>query len=742
MNSPLPNDFLLNADNCYYLLLDSQQRLIESNEEFKKIVESCKTAFSHQFSNLLPEPQKTNFHTLLDTMLTDNVSRNSFTSILSTTQQYTKTIHWNISVIKDNDQVIGYEMLGVPGKEARTLQKHDRRLKALLKNLKRILSSSLDMICAFDEAGAFTNVSAASKNILGYQPRELIGKHYFDFVHQDDVEKTKLVIGKLIEGEGTYNFENRLYRKDGSVVYLNWSSKWEAAERRFYCIGRDATEKKLKEEQLEASEEKYKLLFQEHPIPTWIYDVETLRFLEVNQAAEKHYGYTQEEFLQMHLKDILHEKERERFDTEKKDNTMYSQRHRGIWQHRKKNKEIFFAEITSNSIFFHGHEAKLVLSIDRTEQIRAQQELIKSNEKYLFLSEATFDAIWDWDIVTNRVQWNEGVKDMFGVTDENIITFVTWWSESIHPEDQERVLDKLHNHIENCISNWEDEYRFKNADGSYKYIYDRGYMVYNDYNKPLRMIGAMEDLTERKNNELTLQKLNNSLEKRAKELAASNEELERFAYVASHDLQEPLRMVTSFLQLLEKRYKDKLDAKALEYIAYAVDGAERMKKLILDLLEYSRVNTSLVGKENVDIEEILQQLRITYKRTLAETEGVIVSDKMPVVKGSKTQILQLFQNLIGNAFKYKSERAPVIKVLVTEEASFYRFAIEDNGIGIDPKFFNKIFIIFQRLHNRENYSGTGIGLAICKKIIDKYGGKIWVTSKPGEGSTFYFTLPK
>jgi signal transduction histidine kinase len=260
--------------------------------------------------------------------------------------------------------------------------------------------------------------------------------------------------------------------------------------------------------------------------------------------------------------------------------------------------------------------------------------------------------------------------------------------------------------------------------------------------KPVKIIGALQDLTESTAHENMLQQLNISLEKRARELAESNADLERFAYVASHDLQEPLRMVSSFLQLLEKRYKDKLDQKAHEYIAYAVDGAERMKRLILDLLEYSRVNSSVVEKEDVDVNKVIDDLRLTYKNVLMDTNGTISNDQLPFVKGNKTQILQLFQNLIGNAFKYKSNKPPVVNISYKEDNDAYNFAVTDNGIGIDPKFFNKIFIIFQRLHNREQYLGTGIGLAICKKIIDKHSGKIWVSSAPGEGSTFYFTLPK
>jgi light-regulated signal transduction histidine kinase (bacteriophytochrome) len=201
-------------------------------------------------------------------------------------------------------------------------------------------------------------------------------------------------------------------------------------------------------------------------------------------------------------------------------------------------------------------------------------------------------------------------------------------------------------------------------------------------------------------------------------------------------------MVTSFLQLLEKRYKDKLDQKAHEYITYAVDGAERMKRLILDLLEYSRVNSSKLEKEDVDIEDIIEELKVTYKSQLNETGACINTERLPVVRGNKMQLLQLFQNLIGNALKYRSAHPPIVSIYCEEDDLQYKISLKDNGIGIDPKFFNKIFIIFQRLHNREQYSGTGIGLAICKKIIDKHGGRIWVTSTGDVGSTFHFTLPK
>jgi signal transduction histidine kinase len=212
-----------------------------------------------------------------------------------------------------------------------------------------------------------------------------------------------------------------------------------------------------------------------------------------------------------------------------------------------------------------------------------------------------------------------------------------------------------------------------------------------------------------------LQKQNESLEKRAQELVASNAELKRFAYVASHDLQEPLRMIKSFLQLLQKKYQNQLDERADEYIRYAVGGAETMKKLILDLLEYSRVGTSQEAHEQVNLNEVMQYVCSVFERDIRSTEVHIQITPLPSILGNRSQLIQLFQNLIGNALKYHSNQSPRLVVQVQEEEGHWLFSVADNGISIDKAFFEKVFIIFQRLHNKNAYSGTGIGLAICKK---------------------------
>ncbi len=232
------------------------------------------------------------------------------------------------------------------------------------------------------------------------------------------------------------------------------------------------------------------------------------------------------------------------------------------------------------------------------------------------------------------------------------------------------------------------------------------------------------------------------IEKASAELRRSNGELEQFAYIASHDLQEPLRMVASYTQLLERRYAGQMDETAREFIGYAVDGARRMQQFITGLLKYSRVGTDTLAPEEVDLREAFENALANLRMAVEESGASVEARDLPVVLGDERQLTQLFQNLVGNALKFrKAGVAPRIEVWAEREGEAWRVSVRDNGIGLDPKFAERVFIIFQRLHTRDEYEGTGLGLAICKKIVERHGGRIWVESKAGEGATFAFTLP-
>jgi len=248
------------------------------------------------------------------------------------------------------------------------------------------------------------------------------------------------------------------------------------------------------------------------------------------------------------------------------------------------------------------------------------------------------------------------------------------------------------------------------------------------------VFAAARDVAERKRAE-------EARERRTEELARSNAELERFAYVASHDLQEPLRMVSSYVQLLARRYEGKLDSDADEFIHFAVDGAGRMQRLITDLLAFSRVGRTGKEFEPTSLDAALDRALLNLQMAIDESGTAVTRDPMPVILGDPTQMVQVFQNLVGNAVKFRGTEPPRVHVSVRPNGGEWLLAVRDNGIGVDAQYAERIFIIFQRLHGRE-YPGTGIGLPISRKIIERHGGRMWVESEPGKGSTFFFTLPR
>jgi len=252
-------------------------------------------------------------------------------------------------------------------------------------------------------------------------------------------------------------------------------------------------------------------------------------------------------------------------------------------------------------------------------------------------------------------------------------------------------------------------------------------------------LNMMQDAEEARRD---AEKANENLNVTMAELKRSNEELEQFAYVASHDLQEPLRMVSSYTQLLERRYKDRLDDDAHDFINYAVDGANRMQRLINDLLSFSRITTRGGEFKITDLTTVLRQTLVNIQQRKNDSHEIIVNDELPTLPVDGGQITRLFQNLLDNGTKCQGDEAPRIHITVKEQDNDWLFCFKDNGIGIDPQYKDRIFVIFQRLHSKTDFPGTGIGLAVCKRIVERHGGKIWVESELGKGTSFYFTISK
>ena len=374
-----------------------------------------------------------------------------------------------------------------------------------------------------------------------------------------------------------------------------------------------------------------------------------------------------------------------------------------------------------------------------TERKRMEDELRAKSLYSRSLIEASLDPLVTISPSGQITDVNNATELVTGVGREALIgsDFAEYFTE---PEKASAGYQKV------LADGWVNDYplTIRHTSGRTTDVLYNATVYRNEAGEVQGVFAAARDITERKRAEEELDRHREHLEElvaqRTEELARSNKDLEQFAYVASHDLQEPLRAVSGFVTLLQQRYQGKLDEKADGYIANSVDGAARMQSLISDLLTYSRVGTRGGALAPIATQDSLDNALRNLGASIHDAGAVITSDPMPIVPADALQLTQLFQNLIGNAIKFRGERRPEIHVGARREQGHWLFWVRDNGIGIAPEYAERIFLIFQRLHTRKKYAGTGIGLAICKKIVERHGGKIWVESQPNQGATFYFTI--
>lgn len=812
-------------------------------------------------------------------------------------------------------------------------------------------------------------------------------------VHKEDRQRVDDDIQLALANKKDYNPEFRIVWPNTSVHYINASGIIERDKDgnaiRMTGFNWDVTERKLDEQKLIESEKQYRDLFQNMKqgfayCKGIIEDGKVVDYLYITVNTEY------ERIFQ--VENINGKKLSEVFPESTTADPSYSQNlQEVVLQHKSRKFETYYTPSKKwlSVTFYNAENENFVLLIEDITKSKESKELIeKSNERFEYVTKATFDAIWDWDINTNTIYWGEGFEKIFGYNLKELKDDSDTWTKNIHPDDLEKITQSYYNTVKSNTTNWIEEYRYKKSNGQYAYIINKGIVIRDTSGRAIRIIGAMQDITqkkqeeqrlkllesvitntndavvikeakpsselgrkivyvnesfthmtgytsdeiigrthkllqgpntneeelarfykaldewqpcetsiiyynkegkeywvnlslnpvtnsngeythwisierditekknqeikikettqtlldtlesiqdgfytldsnwnvsywnkeaerisgrtkeemigknfwelyngrisekinkafhkaksnnkpirfevyskqskywfelnafpsemgltvyfknitERKHTESKLKKVNRSLENHVKELAISNQELEQFAYVASHDLQEPLRMITSFLTQIEKKYEDVLDEKGKKYIFFAVDGAKRMRQIILDLLEFSRVGKNENRHEKVDLNTIIEEIILLFRKQIEEKKAKINYEALPILQSCAAPLRQVFQNLISNSLKYSSpDIAPIINISCSNSATSWIFEIKDNGIGINPEYYDKIFIIFQRLHSKEEYSGTGMGLAITKKIIENLRGQIWVKSEEGKGTSFYFTIPK
>ena len=483
---------------------------------------------------------------------------------------------------------------------------------------------------------------------------------------------------------------------------------------------------------------KYQGLLEAAPDAMVVVDVSG-EIVLLNLQAEKQFGYRRDELVGQKVTNIIPVGFAERLIadvTRSAAAALAQQIGTGIELiARRKDRSEFPIEIMLSPL--ESAEGTLVTAAIRDISVRkaAEQHLAQMEGRYRGLLEAAPDAM----VVVNQsgeiVLLNVQAEKQFGYRRDELLGQKV---KNIIPEGfvPERLVARMH------CGPPKTRWRNRSARGSNSppggkmaaSFLSRLCSAHSIAPRGILRTAAVRDITAR-------QKAEAHLLQKVEELNRSNEELGQFAYIASHDLQEPLRMVASYTQLLSRRYKGRLDADADVFIAFAVDGAKRMQRLIQDLLAYSRVGTK--GQEMLEIssETALKQALLNLRATIQESGSVITHDTLPNVLADEMQLIQLFQNLVGNAIKYQNAGVPRVHISATRNGGGkWMFSVKDNGLGIDPQYFERIFGMFQRLHKREEFAGTGIGLAICKKIVERHGGSIAVASQPGQGSTFSFDL--
>ena len=368
------------------------------------------------------------------------------------------------------------------------------------------------------------------------------------------------------------------------------------------------------------------------------------------------------------------------------------------------------------------------------ERKHKEQLLLESKARLERSQEIAHLGGWELDIVNNTLTWSDEVYRIFGLQPQEFRATYEAFLEAVHPDDRKAVDEAYSNSLSEGRDTYEIEHRVvRKTTGEIRYVYEKCEHIRDASGKIIHSAGMVHDITERK-------KAEDELQRHVEELKRSNEELKQFAYIASHDLQEPLRMIASYMQLIERRYKGKLDKDADEFIAFAVEGATRLQEMITGLLFYSRLETR--GKPLVDVNssEMLGTAISNLKVLIEESGALVTADRLPVIRADAGQFVQVFQNLIANAIKFKGEASPHIHVSAEQKGNEWVFAVKDNGIGIAAEYSDRIFKIFQRLHGRE-YPGVGIGLSLCRRIVERHGGRIWFESEVGKGTTFYLTIP-
>jgi PAS domain S-box-containing protein len=623
----------------------------------------------------------------------------------------------------------------------------EHALRESEQHFRRIVDTAHDAFVSLDDSGRITAWNPQAVETFGWTEAEAVGRSFAETLiparhrnshtralkHFMDTGKASLLDRRL---------ELEMVRRDGREfpVEMTMSAVRAAGRYAFNAFLHDITERKQAEETLrrladivQSSHDAIIATTPEGQIASW------------NPGARDLYGYHAEEVAGRAL-EMLVPPERAQEDARTLAQALAGRRLEDFeTEHRRKDGSLVPVSVTVSPMR-DSRRAIVGASVivrDRTERKRAEEAMREVQEAFRRAFDDAPIGMALFGVEAGErgtlLQVNGSMSQITGYSARELASLTL--EEITHPADAdvERPLaDRL---LSGEVPNYQIEKRYVRGDGGIVWVMHNASIAHDSSGRLLYGIAQIQDITRRKQTEDRLARVASELERRAAELERSNSDLQEFAYVASHDLSEPLRMVSSYVQLLARRYQDRLDSDANEFIGFAVDGVNRMQRLIDDLLAYSRAGTAEYRFGPVDVRHLVQDTLAGMQTTVAESGATIVVDELPEVWGDEGQLRQLFQNLIGNGIKFRADEPPRVEVTAERQDRAWLFRVSDNGIGIDPRHAERIFSVFKRLHGRDEYPGSGIGLSICKRIVERHHGRITVEQRESGGTTFAFTIP-
>jgi len=614
----------------------------------------------------------------------------------------------------------------------------DEKIKAERLLLRTVIDNLPDTIYVKNTSGQKIIANKADLDIIGVASEaDVIGKTDLELFSNAQAEQAYNDDLQIIQtGQSLINKEEIFTDRTGLQRYLLTSKvpfyDIDGNVSGLVGIGRDFTGRKRAEEELAAAQKKFKDIF-DNSVEGIYRSTKDGRFIMANASMARIFGYATPEELITSITDI-----RIQIYVNPIDRTNMADlilrcgkvENYELQVLTKKGEPIWVKANIGSGLNDKGEFEYFEGTLeDISERKRSEQQLLNLSNRFQLAIKATNIGIWDWDVVNENTVWDDEMFKMYNVDKDECKNITEAWESALHPDDLKRVREELHLALKG-EKEFDTEFKVLWKDNSVHYIRGHALVQFDEFGKALKMIGTNEDITQRKLDE--------------GEILLLNRNLEQFANITAHDLQEPIRMVSGFLGLLDKKYSNLLDEQGQSYIHRAKDGADRMTILIRDLLEYSRSGNKAAKKEFVNLSSVVDLVQKDMSIVMDDTAAdLFVQNNLPIVEGTQSALYRLFLNLVSNGIKFRKKGiSPKVDIQLQEEPDCWKFTVQDNGIGVAEKDQAKLFKAFQRLHRKEEYPGTGLGLVTCKKIVETHGGKIWMTSEYGKGTAFHFTLPK